>query len=130
MQKEKFDNTGVAQVQATVLGLPIDEKSREIGKLRAGLGPWLERWFDLTSSQQAQLASLPTRLREEIAQEVADAWQDEILITFNKDGGGDDDDRGYKDILFERKTSKRHVFGDQVQHPAVNYQVSIWIKHR
>lgn len=127
MNKQPFDNAGVAQVQSGVLALPTAEKLQELNEIRADLFGWMDKCFLLTPSQKEQLAALPTAFRQDIAFDVADSWEEGILIAFNKEEEEEDDDRGLKDLIYERKRSQSYRFPDEQQ--TTTQQVSIWIRY-
>lgn len=125
MTKQPFDNTGAAQVQAMVLGLPIDSRLKEVQAIRTQPTVWLQKHFDFTASQLDQLMSLPEEVITEIGQGIADAWQDGVMIAFNKDD--EDDDKGFKDLLFENTNHRAYNFHTGAI--SSSYVFSIWITY-
>lgn len=127
--KQNFDNVGFAQVQARVIALPSAELHMELTLLRTDPSGWILANFELTASQQQQLASLPPAFLSEIANGVADVFEQRGTVNFFKqehaqarDGR---EDRDGKDILYRPTPQKMYSF-DQEELDE-NLEISIWI---
>jgi len=130
--KQSFENAGVAHVQWQVLSLPMEERVAEIQKIRTDFTTWMLSKFSLNANQLRQLSEMSEALRNEIAEGIADSWEEGVLVNFNKDEGDDEDedDRGAKEIIFEKRAGKSALLNHPDDKPLSTIAVSIWIRYR
>lgn len=126
--KKKFDNAGVAQVQARILSLPAAARSEETNYLRNNFAQWMAETFSLSAHQQEQLLELNSDFLNDLAQAVADSWADGELILFSKSEPDDGKDPSPKDILLGNNALQTYRVDEASQQH--NKQVSIQIRYR
>lgn len=130
--KQNFDNAGFANVQAHVLNLGPSARLVVTNHIRTDIGEWLLDTFEMSSSQQAQLADLSSTFKQQIADAVADSWDPGQLILFDKQvqpiNGFSSEEQTPKDVVLE----KMGVTSQNVQSQAISesQQVSIRIQYR
>lgn len=99
--KVKFDNAGVAQVQASVLSLPTALRLVETQEIRQDFIGWMEKKFLLLPKQMKQLQKMYEQIGTELAEAIATSYEQDKPIAFTKDTKGDDDDPDIKDVLID-----------------------------
>ncbi len=112
--KQPFNNIGVAQVQAQIIALPPGERAVELQQMRSDFIAWMDAHFELSSSEQEQLSSLPLVFREEIAHQVANVFEEGGTFSFFKQdhatGRGEPRD---KDILLQPVRRLQYSFEEE-----------------
>src|SRR5690606_609943 len=113
--KYSFNNVGVAQVQAQILALPAGERAAELHKMRTDFIAWMDSHFELSSSEQEDLTSLPESFREEIGHQSANVLEQGGTFSFFKrdhpSTAQSREPRG-KDILLQSVQRQRYSFDE------------------
>lgn len=120
--KQTFNNVGIAQVQAQLLALPQSDREAELQSLRHDFAAWMSAHFELTASEQDQLAELPAAFRQDIADGLADVLENGGTVSFFKTPR---EERDGKDILLRSSRVQRYSF-DREKLEAVP-ECSLWI---
>lgn len=126
--KKKFDNAGVAQVQARILSLSPAARSEETNYLRNNFAQWMAETFSLSAHQQEQLQAIDAYFLNELAGSIADTWADGELILFSKDEPDNGKDPSPKDILLGNNALQTYQLDEASQQQS--RQVSIQIRYR
>ncbi|TJZ49911.1 hypothetical protein FAZ15_22080 [Sphingobacterium olei] len=107
---KNFNNVRVAYVQSHILGLPATEKAAEIYKIRTDFVGWMHVWFELTEKQGEELASLPEAFRNSLANQIADSWENDVLISFDK-GASSSQEPTVKDVILGLTSVQQYRMG-------------------
>ena len=126
--KPNFDNAGVAQVQASVVGLPASELADELAQVRADFKAWMREHFDLTTSQEQQLDLMPTDFTARLANAIADRWEQRIVVPFYKETSAKGNSNDLKDLIINGQNQLTYTLGSN---PSVTApELSIWIRYQ
>lgn len=99
--KVKFDNAGVAQMQASVLSLPLALRQVETQEIRLDFTGWMLKKFTLTPQQLEQLKVIQAKIGQNLAEAIATSYEQGKPVVFTKDTKDDDDDPDIKDIIID-----------------------------
>lgn len=126
--KPNFDNAGVAQVQASVVGLPASELTAELTLVRADLKAWMREHFDLTTSQDQQLDLMPADFTARLANAIADRWEQRIVVPFYKETSAKGNSNDLKDLIINGQNQLTYTLGSSPSVAAP--ELSIWIRYQ
>lgn len=85
MIKRPFDHSGVAQVQTTILALPLPQKELELLELKNSFDSWINKWFDLEPSQQLQIQQMDQLFRQQLGTAIANNYATGLALNFTKE---------------------------------------------
>ncbi len=97
--KYSFDNTGVAQKQASVVGLPDAELGAEVTFIRTDFKGWMRESFDLLPHQDQQLDIMPADFTFRLANAIADHYEKRMIVQFNKETRTNKDRDDVKELI-------------------------------
>ncbi|MEN5055883.1 hypothetical protein [Sphingobacterium kitahiroshimense] len=80
-----FNQAGVNQLQAHLLGLSIALLLLEITEIRTDFDSWLRKWFNLTASQLSQLQNMDPTFKQELANAIANNYAAGLTVNFVKE---------------------------------------------
>lgn|SRR5690606_23189795 len=126
--KPNFDNAGVAQVQASVVGLPASELADELAQVRADFKAWMREHFELTTSQEQQLDLMPADFTARLANAIADRWEQRIVVPFYKETSAKGDGNDLKDLIINGQNQLTYTLGSSPSVAAP--ELSIWIRYQ
>src|SRR5690606_14630189 len=83
--KYTFDNSGVAQKQASVVALPDAELQAEVNFIRTDFKGWMRESFDLLPHQDQQLDIMPADFTLRLANAIADHLEKRTMVQCSRD---------------------------------------------
>lgn len=125
MTKHQFTNQGVAQLQASILALSPAELATQTSLIRTQFEDWLQDNFYFTQSQISQLQQLPMAFKQAIAIQLAEAWNNRVMISFFKEEDEKSPRDRDKDILL--KPANQTVYSFDTGRMIFTRELSIWI---
>src|SRR5690606_36758167 len=125
--KPNFDNAGVAQVQASVVGLRASELADELAQVRANFKAWMREHFDLTTSQEQQLDLMPTDVTALLANAIADRWEQRSVVPFYKETSTTGNSNDIKDLIINGQNQSTYTLCSSPSVAAP--ELSIWIRY-
>ncbi len=128
--KQKFDNAGVAYVQATILSLSTTDRAQETYLIRTDFTAWMTSKFDLHIHQQQQLQAMPATLRDRLAYAIAASYDNGTAVTFTKDTTEQDNLPDIKDVILIGIPDDTPIGTDVINYVDVATPVLIWIRYR
>jgi len=102
--KQPFNNPGVAQKQADFFSLTKAEQAMEIQAMLNDFAAWMEENFLLSPYQEEQIASMPEDFKAMLSTSIAECWESNQPVRFNKETRATDD-RSPKDIIIGKGVS-------------------------
>jgi len=97
--KYSFDNTGVAQKQASVVALPDAELQAEVDFIRTDFKGWMRESFDLLPHQDQQLDIMPADFTLRLANAIADHFEKRTMVQFNKETRANENSDDLKELI-------------------------------
>lgn len=85
MIKRLFDQTGVAQVQTTILALPVTQKELELLELKNSFESWMTKWFNLEPNQHLQIQHMDPLFRQKLGTAIANNYAVGLAVNFTKE---------------------------------------------
>lgn len=96
---QTFDETGVGYVQNFVLALLAADLLLECQFLRSDFAGWMNSRFNLHFNQQQQLLTMPTSLKNALANGIANSWERGVAVNFIKETKSEDDVPDQKEMV-------------------------------
>ncbi|KKX51130.1 hypothetical protein [Sphingobacterium sp. IITKGP-BTPF85] len=80
-----FNQAGVNYLQAHILGLSMALLLIEMNEIRTDFDSWLNKWFNLTTSQLSQLQNMDPAFKQELANAIANNYAAGLTVNFIKE---------------------------------------------
>lgn len=80
-----FNQAGINQLQAHLLGLSMALLLLEMNEIRTNFDSWLHKWFNLTASQLLQLQNMDPVFKQELANAIANNYAAGLTVNFIKE---------------------------------------------
>lgn len=97
--KYTFDNPGVGQKQASVVGLPDAELGTEVTFIRTDFKGWMRESFDLLPHQDQQLDIMPADFTFRLANAIADHYEKRMTVQFDKEMRTNENNDDLKELI-------------------------------
>lgn len=125
--KQPFNNAGVAHFQSNFFALSAAKRALEIQTMLNDFPAWMDDNFLLSAYQQEQLASMPTDFRMMLSTSIAECWESNQPVQFNKETRTEDD-RSPKDIIIGQALSTSGDPSGSISSAGTG--LYIWIRYR
>jgi hypothetical protein len=104
--KRTFDQSGVNDLQQTILALPYAERLVIINFVLSDFVGFMQAYFDLRLSQIQYLNTMSLALKTELSIGIADSWNNNLAVDFQKESSSTQEGEDTpKDIILSRYNS-------------------------
>ena len=104
--KRTFDQAGVDDLQQFVLTATYADRLAMINFVMSDIVGFMLTYFDLRLSQIQYLNTMSLALKTELSIGIADSWNNNLLVDFQKESSSvDEDEDTPKDIILSRYNS-------------------------